>query len=134
MKFAPANSAATRQDRSARLRRDRAAALAMRTVFPAVEQLRLELRFESGTSITPVAQSHILHPPARAYFTFPCPYADCDGQFELAAAVQSAVEDPARRSEGALECAGARVGNRLARRPCQLRLIYAITATSRQAL
>ena len=29
----------------------------------------------------------VLHPPAPAYFLFPCPYADCDGEFDLGSAV-----------------------------------------------
>jgi hypothetical protein len=132
VKPAPVSAAAIRQNRSARLRRERAAALALRAAFPEVRQLRLELRFDSKTTITPVPQSHILHPPARAYFAFPCPYADCDGRFDLTAAVASAVENPSRRSEGTFECAGVRVGNHPSRRPCELRLIYAVTAMSGQ--
>src|SRR5438045_2956068 len=53
-------SAAARQERMERLRRDRAAAQAVRVAFPAVEHLRLELKFESTTSSTPTLQSHVL--------------------------------------------------------------------------
>jgi len=84
-------SAAARQERMDRLRRDRAAALALRVAFPTVQHLRLELKFESTTSSTPTLQSHVLHPPARAFFEFPCPYADCDGQFDLTSAVKAAL-------------------------------------------
>lgn len=129
MKLAPPSSAAVRQERSIRLRRERAAALALRAVFPAVQQLRLELRFEDTRANVPVPQSHILHPPARAYFGFSCPYADCDGQFDLTAAVNSAVNGPSHRADGMLECAGVRPGDCASKRPCQLHLIYTITAT-----
>jgi hypothetical protein len=97
-------------------------------MFPAVEQLRFELSFEGGTVSTPVPQSHVLHPPARAYFSFRCPYADCDGLFKLAAAVQAVVEDPAHRIEGVLECPGSRASDFASKLPCQLRLHFALTA------
>ncbi len=129
MKLALVSPAAERQERRDRLRRDRAAALALRVVFPTVQQLRLELQFEGSASSTPAPQSHVLHPPARAFFEFPCPYADCDGQFDLTAAVNVALADPAHRAEGALECAGKRARHIGSKQPCQLRLIYTVTAT-----
>src|SRR5205807_10286768 len=122
-------SAAARQERTERLRRDRAAAQALRVAFPAVQHLRLELKFESTTSSTPASQSHLLHPPARAFFEFPCPYADCDGQFDLTSAVNTALADPAHNAEGMLECSGLRAHDYASKRPCQLHLIYAVTAT-----
>jgi hypothetical protein len=120
---------AARQERAERLRRDRAAAQALRSVFPAVQQLRLDLQFEGTTATTPTPQSHVLYPPARAFFAFPCPYADCDGQFDLTAAVNAALADPSHRSEGVLECSGMRVGDHASRQPCLLRLLHRITAT-----
>ena len=128
MRLGQARGAPTRQDRSSQLRRDREAAPKLRAMFPAVEQLRFELSFEGGTVSTPVPQSHVLHPPSRAYFSFPCPYADCDGRFELAAAVRAAVEDPSHRIEGVLECAGSRASDFASKPPCQLRLHFTLTA------
>src|SRR5437660_1877985 len=129
MKLALLSPAAERQEARDRLRRARAAALALREVFPAVQQLRLELLFQGSTSTTPAPQSHILHAPARAFFEFPCPYADCDGQFDLSAAVKAALADPAHRATGALGCSGQRAVRVGARQPCQLRLNYTVTAT-----
>ena len=103
MKLGNTRGAPTSQDRSAQLRRDQEAAPKLRTAFPKVEQLRFDLRFEGGGSSTPVPQSRILHPPARAHFTFPCPYSDCNGGFDLAAAVDRAVANPAHRIEGVLD-------------------------------
>lgn len=89
----------------------------------------LSAALEAGGSWrTPVPQSHILHPPARAYFSFPCPYCDCDGRFELAAAVQAAVEDPSHRVEGMVECAGLRASDYDPKSVCHLRLRFALTA------
>ncbi len=101
----------------------------MRVIFPAIEQLRLDLRFEGSTVSIPVPQTHVLYPPARAYFVYPCPYADCDGQFDLAAAVAAALEASSIHSEGVLECTGTRVRDYASRRPCQLHLRYSVTAS-----
>lgn len=128
MRLGQARGSARRQDRSSDLRRDREAAPKLRTMFPVVEQLRFELSFEGGGEATPVPQSHVLHPPARAYFSFRCPYADCDGRFELAAAVDAAVKDPSHQIEGVLECAGSRVSDFRSKPLCQLRLRFTLTA------
>jgi hypothetical protein len=119
----------TRQQRTDRLRRERAAANALRIKFPAVQQLRLELTFESAAANTPVPQSHVLHPAARAFFEFPCPYADCDGGFDLTAAVNTALANKTGKTRGALECSGSRPEQHSSRKPCKLQLSYAIAAT-----
>jgi hypothetical protein len=128
MKLAPASSASARQERADRLRRDRAAAPLLRAAFPSVQQLRLDLNFEGATGNTPAAQSHLLHPPARAFFEFPCPYADCDGLFDLTAAVNAALTDPSHQAEGVLECSGVRAHDYASKKPCQLHLAYIVTA------
>ena len=127
MRFAP--SAATRQERMDQLRRDRATASVLRAAFPAVQQLRIELKFEGPGSSVPTPQSHVLYPPARAFFEYPCPYSDCDGQFDLAGAVKAALTDAAHRVEGVLACQGSRGHERTSRRPCRLQLVYEVTAT-----
>jgi len=126
------SSVAARQERIDRLRRDRAAAVALRVAFPAVQHLRLELKFESSSAKAPTLQSHVLHPPAQAFFDFPCPYADCDGHFDLTGAVNAALADPAHHAAGMLECAGLRPGDFASKQPCQLHLIYKVTATYHQ--
>ena len=128
MRLSQARGTATRQTRHSQLHRDREAAPKLRTMFPVVEQLRFELSFEGGGAATPVPQSHVLHAPARAYFSFPCPYTDCDGRFELAAAVRAAVQDPSHPMEGVLECAGSRVSDFRSKPRCQLRLKFTLTA------
>jgi hypothetical protein len=110
-------------------RHDRATAPVLRAIFPAVEQLRIELKFEAPSLSLPTPQSHVLYPPARAFFRYPCPYWDCDGQFDLRGAVDAAVADASHRAEGVLECQGSRIGDRGSRRPCHLRLFYGIAAT-----
>jgi hypothetical protein len=129
MKLALVSPAAKRQERRERLQRDRAAALALREVYPGVLQLRLELLFQGSTLSNPAPQSHTLHGPARAFFEFPCPYADCDGHFDLGAAVKTAVCDPMRRAAGELQCSGKRVVRLGGKESCQLLLGYTVTAT-----
>ncbi len=110
------------------MRRDRAAARTLRAVFPALQELRLELRFDDGGANAPAFQLHIMHPPARAFFRFPCPHADCSGQFDLSPAVNDACAHPAQRSEGVLVCSGLRPGTHDSKKLCQLKLFCGITA------
>ena len=116
-----------RQERLDRRRRDRAAALALRAAYPGVERLRLDLHFHGARNV-PASQSHELHPPARAFFEFPCPYADCDGQFDLNNAVTAALSDGKRQVQGEMECTGSRARDHASKQPCRLQLIYKITA------
>ena len=129
MRFAASRILDARELRAEQLRCARAASLSLRVAFPTVQQLRLELKFTGATANSPGSQSHVLHPPARAFFTFPCPYANCDGQYDLTAAVNAALEDPAYRAEGMLECRGLRAQKYDSKQPCQLHLIYTVSAT-----
>lgn len=117
------------QPRAEQLRRDRAAAQVLRSAFPKVQQLRLDMQFEGTGANIPAAQCHVLYPPARAFFGFPCPYSDCDGQFDLTAAVSAALADPSHQAQGVLECSGTRVGERSSRQPCKLQLVHRIAVT-----
>lgn len=128
MKLAAQRNVDAHTLRMERLRRDRAAAKSLRVAFPAIQQLHLELKFAATTANSPGAQSHVMHPPARAYFMFPCPYANCDGQYDLTAAVDAALDDPAYRTEGSLECRGQRAQKYDSKQPCELHLLYTVTA------
>ncbi|MBV8146376.1 MAG: hypothetical protein JO184_15370 [Gammaproteobacteria bacterium] len=127
MKFAL--SAATRQGRMDQLRRDRATAPVVRTAFPALQHLRIELRFQGSGASVPTPQTHLLYPPARAFFEYQCPYSDCDGHFDLDGAVRAALAAATHRVEGVLECHGARGQDHASRRPCLLQLVYAVSLT-----
>ena len=127
VRLSSSSPAALRQERAERLRRERAAAPALRVAFPAVEQLRLELKFEGAATNIPTDQSHVLHPPARAFFEFPCPYADCDGQFDLTGVVSTTLANGLPAAEGVLKCSGQRLDRSASRIPCQLDLRYAFT-------
>jgi hypothetical protein len=111
------------------LRRDRATAQVLRTAFPTVQHLRIELRFRGPPASVPTPQSHVLYPPARAFFEYRCPYSDCDGQFDLGGAVKAALADATHQARGVLECRGSRGGGAISKRPCLLQLLYEVTAT-----
>ncbi|HVN45511.1 MAG TPA: hypothetical protein VMT66_09660 [Steroidobacteraceae bacterium] len=76
-------------------------------------------------------QSHTRHAAACAFFAFPCPYADCDGQFDLSTAVTNAVANPVHRTTGELQCSGTRIVRMGASELCGLRLDYTVTAACR---
>lgn len=114
------------QQRREQWRRSRMAAQTVRSAFPAIELIRVELKFQDMTRLTPAAQSYVLHPPARAFFEFPCPYADCDGQFDLGPVATLAATATSSHAEGTLECSGSRSRDGLQKQACGLRTDYAV--------
>jgi len=126
-------SANSRNDLRERQRRDRSLAPAMRTRYPQYASLRLECDFSDYTGAPPAPHVMVLHPPAAAFFVFPCPYSDCDGEFDLTAAVAGLAGKDDTHCEGKLRCAGQRTRDRNGRLPCLLTLEYAIHATLMQA-
>lgn len=128
MKLRSSSPAALRQEYLDRLRRDRAGAPQLRVAFPSVQQLRLELKFDGTMTNIPASRSHVLHPPARFFFEFPCPYADCDGQFDLTSVVNLLLPNQSK-AEGMLKCQGQRPDRRITRTSCQLHLNYEFTVT-----
>ena len=113
-----------------RQRRDRALAPAMRVRYPQFAALRLECDFSGDAAVSPPAPHvMVMHPPAPAFFLFPCPYADCDGEYDLTAAVAELARDGGTQCAGQLRCAGHRTPDRNGRMPCLLTLDYSFTAT-----
>ncbi|HEX7417689.1 MAG TPA: hypothetical protein VF315_06515 [Steroidobacteraceae bacterium] len=128
MKLSSPNVEKAHQERKERRRREHAAAQTVRSAYPQVAQVQIALQFEDGTTNAPASQSYVLHPPARAFFGFPCPYADCDGQFDLHTAVTSALGSASHQSHGQLQCQGTRARDRATGRLCQLHLDYRVAA------
>ena len=108
--------------------RDRAAARTLRGAFPAVERVRVDLRFEDAAARPPGAQSHAMHPPARAFFEFLCPHADCDGGFDLSGVATSVLTRASTHAEGTLDCKGTRPSAGMTKQPCGVRVRYTILA------
>jgi hypothetical protein len=129
MRLARANPTATREGRIEQLRRDRASAPTLRATFPTIDQLRIELKFAGPSANTPATQLHLLYPPARAFFGYPCPYSDCDGHFDLGDAIKGALAHKSNVSTGVLECGGLRARDYASKQPCLLQIHYEVTAT-----
>ena len=126
MRHAAATPMAGRGAVRERQRRDRAAAPLLRTRYPQLGSVQLDFEFSDRTEFLPSPQVTVFHPPARAYFCFACPYSDCDGEFNLADAVDVAVSAQEARGDGQVRCAGKRNGGTA----CTLCLEYSITAHS----
>ncbi len=123
MKFTSTNS---RNQLRERQRRNRATAPVLRNAYPQFASLRLEFDFSEPETSAPAPQALVLHPPSQAYFVFPCPYADCDGEFDLTSVVATLARSGEASCEGHQQCGGQRVRDHRGRLPCQLTLDYFI--------
>jgi hypothetical protein len=101
----------------------------LRALFPAVTQLRLELRFVADLHWEPSAQVHILHPPSAASFRYPCPIAGCNGHFDLQESVMQLLQQTNDSAANTIYCSGVRPEDRSTGRLCGLQLRYQIRAT-----
>jgi hypothetical protein len=110
-----------------RQRRDRAITQPMRVRYPQFALLQLDFDFSDEGRFTPAPQVAVLHPPATAYFMYPCPYSDCDGEFNLAPVVDALASGGLSHDEGQLRCCGHRAGNG-ERATCNLVLEYSVHA------
>jgi hypothetical protein len=113
-----------------RQRRTRAATPALRVRYPQLDALRLEFEFSDGGLFTPTPQVTVLHPPASAYFCFPCPFSDCSGEFDLNSAISGMLRDGQSDCAGQLRCQGHRSIDGKSAAPCVLMLDYRIEARS----
>jgi hypothetical protein len=111
-----------------RQRRDRAATQSLRVRYPQFQSLRLDFDFSDDGRFTPAPQVTVLHPPATAYFIFPCPYTDCDGEFNLAPVIDGMAGGNSAHDEGQLRCCGQRIGANETRMSCGLILEYRVNA------
>lgn len=106
-------------------RRNRLAAKELRVQYPQFATIRVDLVFDDEASQPPAPQSIVLHPPARAYFVYPCPYASCSGELDLAANVDHIAEQGKARTSGQAQCNGERQG-RQGKGRCDLHIKYSI--------
>jgi hypothetical protein len=108
---------------------------ALRKIYPAVEQLRIELIFDDPAARTsPSSQLHTLFPAAPGFFRFACPCADCDGEFDLTDTVAKLMTNAAGRTRastlsGRLVCRGVRFRNVVTHQaPCTIHLSYKLVS------
>src|SRR5437868_11494602 len=108
MKFSTIGPEGARNLLREKQRRNRMAAKELRVQFPQFASIRLDFVFSDEASQPPAPQSIVLHPPARAYFVYPCPYASCNGELDLAANVDQIAEHGKVRAAGHATCKGER--------------------------
>src|SRR6185369_10707245 len=125
MKLTSVGPEAARNLRREKQRRNRLAAKELRVQYPQIASIRVDLVFDDEVSQPPAPQSIVLHPPARAYFVYPCPYAGCTGELDLAANVDHIAEQGKARTGGHTKCNGQRAG-RQGKAPCDLHIKYSI--------
>lgn len=125
MKQSSTNPEAARNLLREKQRRNRLAAKELRVQYPQFSTIRVDLVFDDDASQPPAPQSIVLHPPARAYFVYPCPYAGCTGELDLAANVDDIAEQGKARAAGHTRCNGHRP-SRQGKSPCDLQIKYSI--------
>jgi hypothetical protein len=125
MKFSTVGPEGARNLLREKQRRNRLAAKEVRAQFPQFASIRLDFVFSDDAAQPPAPQSIVLHPPARAYFVYPCPYASCNGELDLAANVDHIAEQGKVRAAGHARCKGERHG-RAGKAPCDLHIDYSI--------
>lgn len=126
MKFSTVGPEGARNLLREKQRRNRMAAKELRVQFPQFPSIRLDFAFNDESEQPPAPQSIVLHPPARAYFVYPCPYASCNGEFDLAAPVAEVAEKQQSGTAGHTRCKGERVRGRQGKTPCDLHIEYSI--------
>lgn len=107
-------------------RRNRMAAKELRVQFPQFPSIRVDFAFRDESSQAPASQTFVLHPPARAYFVYPCPHASCTGELDLAANVDQIAETGKARAAGHTQCKGQRIRGREGKAACDLHIDYSI--------
>lgn len=113
------------EQRRAGRQNDRLQAPTMRARFANIAKLQIDLTFAGTSRPPPSPQSHCFFPPARAFFRFACPCSECDGEFDLSAAVAELAEvkrPSARTGSGRMACEGVHFRERATAAPCPMAL------------
>ncbi len=138
MKIAVRKNASLDEQRRYRRQYDRDRAPPLRSAFPQLTQLNIDLSFADRTGaapkeVAPSSQAHAFYPAAQAFFRFRCPCADCDGEFDLTGNVaQIAATTSGRGSRtlsAKLQCVGTRARDRASGASCPIELSFRIVAT-----
>ncbi len=134
MKISSRRSANVATQRRIDLQTDRAKSATVRDAFPAIAVIHIHLGF-SQAQAPPSPQLHSLYPAARAFFRFSCPRIDCDGEFDLAAAVAELVGAGApskrvgRTVSGRYPCQGIHWRESNHSEPCHIELSFRVVAS-----
>lgn len=136
MKLTSRKTVSISEKRRNNLQFERQRAVAVRELYPWIEQLQVSLVFDDGGRHAFSPQSHTFYPAACAFFRFACPCADCDGDFDLrepmgallAGMSQGERTSVPRGARGRLCCEGVRLRDRIGSRPCAMTLEYQLAA------
>jgi hypothetical protein len=123
----PSASISIRQDE---LRKARAAAPTLRAACPEASLVRVELEFQANPLLAHAPQILSIYPPAKAHFSYACPFGDCDGVYDLNEVALGTLQAGKSKARGTLTCVGHRSHNGRARSSCDLALSYSITVAS----
>jgi len=123
VKFAGLGAGSGRNALRERQHADRLATPPLRQRYPQLTSLEIDFDFSDSTGSLPSPLMTVFHPPAPAYFSFVCPYNDCDGEFKMTKLVDLAVSSREPRTSGQLSCSGTRHRGAA----CTLCLEYAIS-------
>lgn len=129
MRFEYSSSGSGRVQMRERQSRDRACMPDLRSRFPQFRALRLAFEFSGKGPFTPAAQLAVLHPPAPAYFVFPCPYSDCSGEFDLSIPIADMATDNRESCAGSIRCSGHRNFESRVQAQCTLTLEFRVEAS-----
>ena len=117
-------SAAIRQDE---LRKARAAAPTLSVACPEAAVVRVELEFQADPLLAHAAQTLSIYPPAKAHFSYACPFGDCDGVYDLNEIALASLKAGKKKTRGTLACSGHRSRDGKVGSLCDLALSYSIT-------
>jgi hypothetical protein len=134
VKISPRKAANAAAQRRIDLQVERAKTSTVRDAFPDIGVIQIHLGF-SESHPPPSPQTHSLYPAAIAFFRFACPCVDCDGEFDLAAAVAelASAGAPAKRAgrsvTGRSHCAGVHWRESNHSEPCRIELNYRVVVS-----
>lgn len=127
MRFPPGKKAAPLSTRQDELRKARASAPILRFACPEAAIVRINLEFQEDPRLVHAPQTLSLYPPAKAFFSYACPFGDCDGVYDLNEVVWETLKTGRYTMHGRITCNGHRAGNGTGGSACQLALSYLIT-------
>ena len=101
----------------------------LRTSFPNVRELRIELQFAQEWQWAPSTQVHVLHPPARLALRYGCPFPGCTGQFDLEEPITRLLKDSTQSLSADMRCTGARPRKGGTSTNCSAHMTLRVTAS-----
>jgi hypothetical protein len=122
------------REREERLRQLRAEAQPLRNACPSATRVNVVLEFLQSEEPQHAAQTFVMYPAASALFSYPCPYGDCDGIYDLTPEAKRTLGREAPQVTGTVNCSGTRSRDGQPQQPCGLGVRYTISTEHDSAL